>query len=75
MAHVLIFFHFDEGAALDVGNKAVKTLLRGAKEIPTQKQHLRDFVKSGDYKDALGDFNRVHPRNVQSSYGRGGVGC
>ena len=51
----------------------MKTLLRGAEEIPSAKQSLRDYVKIGDYDDALRDFKKVHPINIQGSFGIDGV--
>lgn len=60
------------GTALTIGNKAVKSLLKGTEEVPSAKRKLREFIKNGNYNDALRDFRRVHPRNVHGTYGIGG---
>ena len=50
----------------------MKTLLKGTKEVPSAKHKLRNFVKNGNYNDALRDFRKVQPRNVHSTRGYNG---
>ena len=51
----------------------MKTLLKGTKEVPSAKHKLRNFVKNGNYNDALRDFRKVQPRNVHATRGYNGV--
>ena len=53
--------------------KAIKSLLRGAKELESTGP-TRTFVKSGDYIQASKDFNRAHPTDRQAYQLPGGVG-
>lgn len=60
-------------SAVAIGLKAVKTLLKGTTEIPSETRRLREFLKPGNYQQALKDFDSVDPTNVRRAYGPGGV--
>lgn len=55
-----------------MGLKAVKTLLQGAKQVPS-KTEVRMFQKPGRYSQALDDFYSVKPKHVRDMNMKDGV--
>ena len=48
------------------GYKAKSQLLKGAYPIFTKMKRTSSYVKPGDYKTALADFEGVNPTNVRN---------
>ena len=48
------------------GLLAVRGLLKGAKEIPSETTIIREFEKPGGYGHTINDFLSVHPTNIRT---------
>ena len=56
-----------------IAEMAVKTLLKGTREVPTNSQIYRKFLKHGSDLDAVNDFNSLNSKIVRTD-GYGAIG-
>ena len=49
-----------------VGKAAMKALLKGTKEVPTQSTNYRKYLKQGNLQEAISDFKLINPNLIDT---------